>query len=61
MHTILSHFEESELMNRDKNIEILCISETWLYPEISSSFISIPNFRVYRCDAGRGSVESAYV
>ena len=36
------------------NLDILCISETWLYPSISNSAISIPSYNVFRDDHGRG-------
>lgn len=59
--SLLGHFEEIELLIKERNIDILCISETWLHQEISSSFISIPNFHIYRCDAGRGGGVCIYV
>ena len=59
--SLLGHFDEIELLIKERNIDILCISETWLHQEISSSFISIPNFHIYRCDAGRGGGVCIYV
>jgi len=59
--SLLGHFDEIKLLIKERNIDILCISETWLHQEISSNFISIPNFHVYRCDAGRGGGVCIYV
>jgi len=59
--SLLGHFEEIEMMITERNIDILCISETWLHKEMSSNFINIQNFNVYRCDAGRGGGVCIYV
>lgn len=50
------HFEEIEMMITERNIDILCISETWLHQELPRNLINIQNVNVYRCDAGRGGV-----
>ena len=42
-------------------MDILCVSETWLPPEIRDEHIAIPNYVVYRCDAGRGGGVCIYV
>ena len=42
-------------------MDILCISETWLLPEIQSKLINIPGYSVYRCDKGRGGGVCIYV
>ena len=36
------------------DIDILCMSESWLYPSISDSFVNIPSYNIYRQDYGRG-------
>ena len=46
---------------REKNVDIICISESWLLPEMRSNFIEIPEFSVYRCDGGRGGGVCIYV
>ncbi|XP_064119023.1 uncharacterized protein LOC135224031 [Macrobrachium nipponense] len=52
--SLLSHKLEIELMLNEQNIDILCVSETWLYTNISDAFINIPLYDVYRQDQGRG-------
>ena len=42
-------------MLSEENIDILCVCETWLDSSINDKFIYIPNFKLIRCDAGRGS------
>jgi len=59
--SLLGHFEEIKMLVEERNIDILCISETWLHQEMVSNFINIPNFKVYRCDAGRGGGVCIYV
>ena len=39
----------------EENIDILCICETWLDSSIDDKLIYIPDFKIVRCDAGRGS------
>jgi len=59
--SLLGHFEEIKMLVEERTIDILCISETWLHQEMDSNFINIPNFKVYRCDAGRGGGVCIYV
>ena len=50
--------------NEDIYIDILCISETWLQPNIQDDLISIKNYNVFRNDNplnSRGSVTCIYV
>ena len=37
-----------------ENIDILCICETWLEPNIGSNVLYIPNYNIFRYDTGRG-------
>ena len=48
-------------MIRERNVDILCLSETWLLPVIQSKFIEIPEYTVHRCDGGRGGGVCIYV
>ena len=41
-------------MIKGQNIDILCVSETWLYPSIKDVFVNIPGYNIYRQDHGRG-------
>ncbi len=45
----------------DRNTDILCVSETWLSPHIPDTYINIPNYKVFRCDSGRGAGVCLYV
>ena len=42
-------------------MDILCISETWLLPNMQSRLINIPGYSIYRCDGGRGGGVGIYV
>ncbi len=44
-----------------RNIDILCISETWLLPQIPDNYIHIPGYKVYRCDKSYGGGACVYV
>ena len=44
-----------------RNIDILCISETWLLPHIPDNYIHIPGYKVYRCDKSYGGGVCVYV
>lgn len=48
-------------MVMERDIDILCISETWLLEEVNDSFLNISNFNIFRCDYGRGGGVSIYV
>ena len=52
--SLLSHFDAIESLLYERDIDILCICETWLETSVDDKFIYIPNFNVVRCDAGRG-------
>ena len=45
----------------DRQIDILCISETWLLPNMTDKFINIPQYKVFRQDVGRGGGVCIYV
>ena len=45
----------------ERNIDILCISETWLTANIPDSFIHISQYNIYRCDKDRGGGVCIYV
>ncbi|XP_068229711.1 uncharacterized protein [Palaemon carinicauda] len=59
--SILGHILEIQLMLEEQKIDILCISETWLYPYISDTFIHIPEYNIYREDHGRGGGVCLYI
>ena len=59
--SLLCHHEAIEEMLQEDEIDILCICETWLDTTIEDKFINITNFKVVRCDAGRGAGVCMYV
>ena len=52
--SFLCHILEIEIMLNEQNIDILCVSETWMYPSIKDDFIHVPGYNIYRQDYGRG-------
>ena len=46
---------------RDHNLDIMCISETWLLPNMPSTFVEIPEYSFYRNDGGRGGGVGVYI
>ena len=44
----------------ESDVDILCISETWLSSCTPNAYVNIPNYNIYRCDNG-GSGVSVYV
>ncbi len=49
----MSNLDEVKLLIRDRDIDVLCISETWLLPHTLNTFINLPNYAVHRSDKGR--------
>ena len=49
------------LLLSNGHIDILCISESWLPPELHSSLVDIPEYSIYRCDRGRGGGVCIYI
>ncbi len=45
----------------DRNIDVLCISETWLQAITPDRYLEIPNYKIFRCDNGRGAEVRIYV
>ncbi len=39
---------------KERQIDALCVSETWLLPNIPNQFIELSQYSVFRCDKGRG-------
>ena len=59
--SIQGHLDEIRLLINDRNIDILCVSETWLLPTVENRFINIPDFNIFRHDEGRGGGVCVYV
>ena len=39
---------------KERDPDVLCVSETWLLPETPDKFVSFDNYSIFRCDKGRG-------
>ena len=57
----MAHKYELELILYERNIDILCVTETWLYSYINDAFVNISTYKVYRGDHGRGGGVCIYV
>lgn len=52
---------EVELLVKDRHTDVLCVSETWLLHRTPDQLIYLPQYKVYRCDTGRGGGVCIYV
>ena len=59
--SILSSIDEVKLLIEERSIDVLCVIEIWLLPHTPDNFINAPNFKVFRCDKGRGAGACIYV
>ena len=59
--SVQGHIDEIRLMVHDRDIDILCISESWLLPVIHDNYINIPKYNVFRYDVGRGGGVCVYI
>ena len=50
-----------KLLLTERDIDVLCVSETWLLPSIPDDFVNISMYRMFRCDNGRGGGVCVYV
>ena len=49
------------LIIKSRDSDVICISETWIIPQISNNIISIPNYKAFRNDNGRGGGVCIYI
>lgn len=59
--SILANKDELKLLINERKADIFCVSESWLSPEVPNEHVSITNYVLYRCDAGRGGGVCVYV
>lgn len=59
--SLLANFVEVKLLITEKDIDVLCVSETWLLPHIPDSHCHIPGYYIFRCDKGHGGGTCVYV
>ena len=52
MRSLLSKIDQIKLMLIDEDIDILCLTETWLVPCMDSNFIQIEGYELFRKDRG---------
>lgn len=45
----------------DRNTDVLCISESWILPNLPDNFVMIPGYKIFRCDSRRGGGVCVYV
>ena len=48
--SVMGHLDEIVSLVNDRNIDVLCVSETWLTPVILDKYIDIPNYIIYGRD-----------
>ena len=48
--SLIPKLYEIKLLIKNENLDILCVSETWLQPNILDDLISIKNYNVFRND-----------
>ena len=56
-----NNIDEVVLLTKERNIDILCVSESWLLPHTPDIFVNLPNYNIFRCDSGRGGGVCIYV
>ena len=44
----------------NKNIDVLCVSETWLEPNVPDDYVNINGYNLFRSDGGRGGGTCIY-
>ena len=60
--SLIPKLDEIKLLIENEDLDILCISETWLQPNILDDLISIKNCRVFRNDNPLNSrISGAYI
>ena len=59
--SLLANIVEVKLLVSERNIDILCVSETWLLPHTPDSHIYINGYNVFRCDKGHEGGACIYV
>ena len=59
--SLLCHLDEIKLYIVNNQLDILCVSETWLAPNLEDRFVNVPGYSVFRHDRGRGSGVCVYV
>lgn len=53
--SLQGNLEEIKLLLNERDADVLCVRETWLFSCASDFYVNIQNYSMYRCDRGRGS------
>ena len=59
--SLMSNFDEITHMIAQRDIDILCVSETWLLSHTPDIHVQIPNYIIYHKDSGRGGGVCIYI
>ena len=59
--SLQSNYEEVKLLIQERDVDVLCVSETWLHSHTSDDLIAIPDYILFRNDGGRGGGVCIYV
>ena len=46
--SLQGHMDEIKFLVDDREIDVLCICETWLTPFVENRFVKISNFNIFR-------------
>ena len=61
VQSLLCRKNEIEVFLNAKDVDVLCLTETWLTSNIPDSLIDFTGYNVFRCDKGRGGGCCIYV
>lgn len=61
VHLVLGSITEIILLTKERNVEVLCIIESWLLPYLPETFVYIPGYKIFRCDNGRKGDQHIHV
>ncbi len=59
--SLLGSIDEVRLLVQERTIDTFSVSESWLLPNLPDVFVSIPGYKIFRCDNGRGGGVCIYV
>ncbi len=59
--SLLGSIDEVRLLVKERNIDVFCVGESWLLPNLPDVYVSIPGYKIFRCDNGRGGGVCIYV
>ena len=59
--SLLGSIDVIRLLVVERNIDVLCVSETWLNSNTPDVFVKISGYNIFRYDGGRGGGVCIYV